>query len=333
MSNSALTVSSDSVEIYEVNRRRLTYLSDHRKLQQQSIYIRYSVTVTSSLQVIVYINIIINISNILITIYYNHQAANSLANTFQSNFGSGAFALSIQNIAISNGATGLQNVNVYGLSVSVNEINSSGSNSSSSNSSSSSSSSSSSTRATSYGFIGVAFAVVLVILLTIYILYHYKTRKVLYISGIAEEINILDIQSVLPGAISVMKYNDDQLIVFDTNINARRSYSMCDSKSNSSIIFRNSKIKLKWKPILSFSKSSGISEVQKKSKNNSIPDGYREFHGFLIPTTSTIERYEHKPQYNIHTLREGEVTVIQQKLDSNIIEQCSAKFSIFGMCV
>ena len=128
-------------------------------------------------------------------------------------------------------------MHVYGFTISVSEIN----NTNTSN-----------TRTTSYGFIGIIFAVFLILSLSIYILYHYKTRKVLYISGIAEEINIVDIQSVLPGATSVVKSNDNLLIVFDCNTNARKSFSKCSSK-NQSIIFRNSKIKLKWKPILSLS--------------------------------------------------------------------------------
>ena len=48
MSNSAYTVISDDVEIYQVNQRRLSD-RDHRELS--SIMIGYSVIITSSLQV------------------------------------------------------------------------------------------------------------------------------------------------------------------------------------------------------------------------------------------------------------------------------------------
>ena len=189
-----------------------------------------------------------------------------------------------------------------GLSVSIKEINTS-------------SNSNSNTQATSYGFIGIIVGGFVILSLSIYILYHHKTRKSLYISGIAEEINILDIQSVLPGAKSIAndESNNEQVIIFDTNTNAKRSYIKCNNKSNS-VIFRNSKIQLKWKPIVSFSKSSSIINelMKKRNNNNNVPEGYREFHGFLIPTTSSIETYEHKPQYNTHTLGEGGTTLIMK---------------------
>jgi len=189
----------------------------------------------------------------------------------------------------------LLSVSVYGLTVSVTEMNNTNTSTKST---------------TSYGFIGIIIAGFMALLLSIYILYHYKTRKVLYISGIADEIDISDIQSVLPGATSIIKNNDDQLIVFDTNTNATISFNKCTNKNNS-IVFRNSKIKLKWKSI--FGGSNGIKEVvKKKRKNKNIPDGYTEFHGFLIPSTSSIETYEHTLQYNTHTLGEGKITVIQK---------------------
>ena len=64
MSNSAYTVFSDDVDIYQVSGRRLAALEDHRKLFQ-SIKIGYSVTIASSLQVN---NIIINIITSIIII-------------------------------------------------------------------------------------------------------------------------------------------------------------------------------------------------------------------------------------------------------------------------
>ena len=61
--------------------------------------------------------------------------------------------------------------------------------------------------------------------------------------------------------------------------------------------------------------------MKKRNNNNNVPEGYREFHGFLIPTTSSIETYEHKPQYNTHTLGEGETTVIMKTKPTNEIRE------------
>ena len=172
-----------------------------------------------------------------------------------------------------------------------------------------------------YSFIGIIFAGVIFVGLSvgILILYHYKTRKVLFISGLADEVNVADLQYVLPGAISVYKNNDEQLIIFDTNTNAKKSYYKCNNKSNS-IIFRNSKIRLKWKPMLCTSDSSGIDLIKlKKSKNPAIPEGYREFHGFFIPDIQNIEKYEHKPQDNTHTLGEGDSSTVIEKIDPKSI--------------
>ena len=166
-----------------------------------------------------------------------------------------------------------------------------------------------------YSFIGIIFAGVIFVGLSIGILYHYKTRKVLFISGLADEVNVADLRYVLAGAISVYKINDDQLIIFDTNTNAKKSYYKCNNKSNS-IIFRNSKIKLKWKPMLSISDSSGINlEKPKKQKNLDIPEGYTEFHGFFIPDTQNVEKYKHKPHDNTHTLGESDSFTVIQKID------------------
>ena len=188
-----------------------------------------------------------------------------------------------------------------GLTVSVSEVDTG------SDSTHTSSTHTSSTHTTtSYGFIGVIFAVLVVVVLSMYILYHYKTRRVLFISGVADEVNVNDIQVVLPGVTAVLKTNDgSHFVVFDTNANARRSYVKCSSKdsSSSSVVFRHSKIQLKWKPMLSIiSGSSCICMNNANDKKGREPTHVLMANGFLVPIVRT---YEHPPQDNAHSLVEA----------------------------
>ena len=196
-------------------------------------------------------------------------------------------------------------VNLYGLTISYTEV--------------VNTSTSDSTSTINYYILIVL--VVLVLVLVLYIVYYYKTRKVLYITGIANEVNITDIQSLLPGTISVSNH----IIIFDTNTSAQKNYVKCNTTT---VTYRHSKITLKWKSIFSntntssdTSNSSGCSCCIKEKKGSNT-NGYKDFHGFLIPIP--IDMYEHKLQDNTHTLVEGRVdthTLVEGRVNNKMVRE------------